>query len=65
MVGAVLILIAAVCGFTLGVYFTVLAWFAVEPRRRRRAALRVRAEVLAPQVTAVVTSTRRPPALPR
>jgi hypothetical protein len=65
MTGAVMVAIAAVCGFSLGVYFTVLAWFAVEPRRRRRAALRVRAEVLAPPVTAHITGARRPPALPR
>jgi hypothetical protein len=35
------------------------------PGRRWLAQRRVRAEVLAPPVTAVVTSTRRPPALPR
>jgi hypothetical protein len=65
MVGIAVVLIAAAAGFGGGVYVALLAGYVGEERRRRLAQRRVRAQVQAPQVTAVVTSTQPRRALPR
>jgi hypothetical protein len=65
MVGIAAVLIVAVVCFGGGVYFGLLGGYIGEERRRRLAQRRVRAQVQAPQVTAVVTSTQPRRALPR